>query len=57
MCSGHHLARAEFRITLDEALPRLVNLRVAEGVEIKYASGGTVTIAGRLPLEWDVAAT
>ena len=54
MCSGHHLARAELRITLEEVLPRLKNLRVASGAEIDYASGGTVTIAGPLPLEWDV---
>ena len=54
MCSGHHLARAELRITLEEVLPRLQNLRVADGAEIEYASGGTVTIVGSLPLEWDV---
>ena len=54
MRSGHHLARAELRITLEEALPRLINLRVSERAEIEYASGGTVTIAGSLPLEWDV---
>lgn len=53
MCSGIHLARAELRITLEEVLPRLANLRVASGAEIEYASGGTVTIAGPLPLEWD----
>ena len=54
MRSGHHRARAELRITLEEALPRLINLRVSERAEIEYASGGTVTIAGSLPLEWDV---
>jgi cytochrome P450 len=56
MCSGHHLARAELRITLEETLPRLANLRVADGAEIEYASGGTVTIAGPLPLAWDASA-
>ena len=53
MCSGHHLARAELRITLEEVLPRLANLRLPKDAEIEYASGGTVTIAGPLPLEWD----
>ncbi|MBJ19350.1 MAG: cytochrome P450 [bacterium] len=53
MCSGQFLARAELRITLEEILPRLANLRVAPGAEIEYASGGTVTIPGLLPLEWD----
>jgi len=53
ICSGQSLARAELRITLEEVLPKLANLRVAPGSEIEYASGGTVTIAGPLPLEWD----
>jgi cytochrome P450 len=53
ICSGQALARAELRITLEEVLPKLANLRVAPGSEIEYASGGTVTIAGPLPLEWD----
>lgn len=53
MCSGIHLARRELRITLEETLPRLANLRLADGAEIEYASGGTVTISSPLPLEWD----
>jgi len=53
MCSGLHLARAELRITLEETLPRLANLRISPDAEIEYASGGTLTISGPLPLEWD----
>ena len=53
MCSGHTLARRELAITLEELLPRLPNLRVADSAEIRYASGGTLTIASALPLEWD----
>lgn len=52
-CSGHHLARRELRITLEEVLPRLSNMRIAPGAEIEYASGGTVTLSSPLPLEWD----
>ena len=54
MCSGHALARTELAITLQELLPRLPNLRLAEGAEIRYASGGTLTITTPVPLEWDV---
>ncbi len=53
MCSGIHLARAELRITLEEVLPRLPNLRLGPDAQIEYASGGTLTIVGPLPLEWD----
>ncbi|MGB0621364.1 MAG: cytochrome P450 [Myxococcota bacterium] len=53
MCSGHALARTELAITLQELLPRLPNLRLREGAEIQYASGGTLTIATPVPLEWD----
>ena len=53
MCSGHALARTELAITLEELLPRLPNLRLREGAEIQYASGGTLTIATPVPLEWD----
>lgn len=53
MCSGIHLARRELCTTLEEVLPRLKNLRLAERAQIEYASGGTVTIASALPLIWD----
>ncbi|MFK7898513.1 MAG: cytochrome P450 [Myxococcota bacterium] len=53
MCSGIHLARSELRITLEEVLPRLHNLELAAGAKIEYASGGTVTIPGALPLTWN----
>jgi cytochrome P450 len=55
MCSGHNLARRELRVTLEEVLPRLPNLRLAPGADIEYASGGTVTICSALPLVWDAA--
>jgi cytochrome P450 len=53
MCSGHHLARAELRITLEELLPRLPGLRLADHATLEYASGGNVVISGPVPLEWD----
>ena len=53
ICPGQWLARRELQITLEEVLPRLRGLRLAEGAKIEYASGGTLTIASPLPLEWD----
>ncbi len=53
MCSGHNLARRELRVTLEETLPRLRNLRLKPSADIEYTSGGTVTISSRLPLVWD----
>ena len=53
MCSGHALARTELAITLQELLPRLPNLRLREGAEVRYASGGTLTITTPVPIEWD----
>jgi cytochrome P450 len=52
-CSGIHLARLELSTTLEEVLPRLKNLRLAEDTQIEYASGGTVTISSALPLIWE----
>lgn len=54
MCSGHTLARRELAITLEELLPRLPGLRLAADADVRYASGGTLTISSALPLEWDV---
>ncbi len=53
MCSGHTLARSELAITIEELLPRLPNLRLADDAEIRYASGGTLTITTPVPLEWE----
>jgi cytochrome P450 len=55
MCSGHALARRELLITIEEVLARLPRLRLAEDAEIRYASGGTLSIASPLPLEWDAS--
>jgi cytochrome P450 len=54
MCSGHALARRELLITIEEVLPRLPGLRLAADAKIEYASGGTLSIASALPLEWDL---
>jgi cytochrome P450 len=53
LCSGHNLARRELRVTIEELLPRLENLRIAPGAVVEYASGGTLSVSGPLPLLWD----
>ena len=54
MCSGHTLARSELAITLEELLPRLPNMRLADDADIRYQSGGTLTVATPMPIEWGV---
>ena len=54
-CVGTHLARLEFRITLEEWLSRVPEFEMGPG-EIR-CSGGLVGGMDRLPLRWDVATT
>jgi cytochrome P450 len=53
VCPGASLARLELQIMVEELLPRLPNLRVAAGADIRYYLG-MATGAKSLPLEWDV---
>lgn len=52
-CVGSHLARLEIRIALEEALPRLKNMRLPAGHRLHYHSANLVGLS-ELPLEWDV---
>jgi cytochrome P450 len=52
-CAGSHLARIEMRVCLEEALPRLKNLRLAPEAKIQHSFGVMVGISG-VTLEWDV---
>jgi cytochrome P450 len=52
-CAGSHLARVELRVVLEEALPRLKNMRIPSGHELHYHSANLVGLS-ELPLEWDV---
>jgi len=53
-CVGSHLARVELRAVLQEALPRLKNLRMQAGASARFHVGALVGLA-TLPVEWDVA--
>jgi cytochrome P450 len=52
-CAGSHLARIEMRVCLEEALPRLKNLRLAPDAKVQHSFGVMVGISG-VTLEWDV---
>jgi cytochrome P450 len=52
VCPGAPLARLELQITLEEALPRLPNLRLQPDAKVVYYLG-MATGARTLPLEWD----
>jgi cytochrome P450 len=52
-CAGSHLARIEMRVALEEALPRLKNLRLQPGAKIEHFFGVMCGLKG-VPLEWDV---
>lgn len=54
LCIGAYLARKQLTIMLEELLPRMPNLRLAEGrSEIENQAGATMMLK-ELPLEWDV---
>lgn len=52
LCPGAYLARTQLRVTLEELLPRMPNLRVAPGAEIETLPGATFMLRS-LPLQWD----
>jgi cytochrome P450 len=52
-CAGSHLARIELRVLLEEALPRLKNLRLQEGAHLHWHAANLVGLSA-LPLQWDV---
>lgn len=56
MCPGAPLARLELKIMLEEALPRLPNLRIPQNAPLSYHTGVTLGLV-TLPLEWDVSRT
>jgi cytochrome P450 len=51
LCIGAFLARTQLRIMLEELLPRMPGLRVAEGAVIENLGGATMMLKA-LPLEW-----
>jgi cytochrome P450 len=52
-CAGSHLARIELRVLLEEALPRLKNLRLQDGAHLHWHAANLVGLSS-LPLQWDV---
>ncbi|MET0136886.1 MAG: cytochrome P450 [Sphingobium sp.] len=52
-CVGSHLARTELIATMQEVLPRLRNLRMKPGADLKYYHGGLIGLS-ELPVVWDV---
>lgn len=52
-CVGSHLARVELRVMFEEWLPRMKNLRVKPGAEIRWHANMTYGTTA-LPLCWDV---
>jgi cytochrome P450 len=52
ICPGAHLARVELKIMIEEALPRLPNLRLKPGTVVEYSPGATLMVK-ELPLVWD----
>jgi cytochrome P450 len=53
LCPGHHLARVEMRILIEEWLKRIPSFRVAADYKPEYRAGMVMALKS-LPLEWDV---
>lgn len=53
-CVGSHLARIEIRVLLEEALPRLTNLRIKAGHHLHWHAANLVGLS-ELPVQWDVS--
>ena len=54
LCAGAYLARTELRVSLQELLPRMPNLRMTPGAKPQMCTTGTYRLSS-LPLEWDEA--
>ena len=52
-CLGAALARQELRITLEEMLPRIKNLRITPGKEVVRRSSSFIRGLSELPLTFD----
>lgn len=50
-CAGHHLARTELRIMLEDLLPQMPNLRLEDGAPLRYVSGSALSL-DELRLVW-----
>jgi cytochrome P450 family 142 subfamily A polypeptide 1 len=53
-CLGAALARQELRITLEELLPRITNLRITPGKEVVRRSSSFIRGLRELPISFDV---
>jgi cytochrome P450 len=53
-CAGERLAKIELRVLLEEITPRLRNLRLQPGVDIRFLPGTIMSMTG-LPVLWDDA--
>jgi cytochrome P450 len=51
-CAGIHLAKRELRVVIEAFLSRFRNIRIPEGENYAYHTGGVLGV-DRLPLEWD----
>lgn len=53
-CVGSHLARVELRAVMHELLPRLKNVRLQPGTQLRWTPPPLFGLTS-LPVEWDVA--
>lgn len=54
LCPGAYLARTQLRVVLEELLPVMPGLRIAQGEKVEWRTGATFAVK-HLPLEWDRA--